>query len=187
MDYRDILARRRSIRRFTDEAVTEETLRALIDDAVRAPSSGNEQPWRFVVVRDADLMSRIAEDAKASLLAVLEEHPDHPAKKYETMLNREGFNVFHNAPAVIFVIGDKSLKNTVVNCTLAAGTLMMSAVDRGLGTCWINFAAWVSSPELLDRLGIAERDVIVAPLIVGYPETVPEMSARSHPRIDVIG
>jgi nitroreductase len=56
-------ASRRSIRRFTPEQIGDETLRALIASAGRAPSAFNLQPWRWVAVRDEALKSRLQEAA----------------------------------------------------------------------------------------------------------------------------
>ena len=52
---------RRSIRRFTDEAVTEAELDTVLRAAMAAPSASNEQSWRFVVVRDRDVLTRLSE------------------------------------------------------------------------------------------------------------------------------
>ena len=50
---------RRSVRRYTDEPVTDEELAQLIESAGRAPSAYNLQPWRWVAVRDQDLKTRL--------------------------------------------------------------------------------------------------------------------------------
>jgi nitroreductase len=186
MDFRDILARRRSIRRFTDDEVGDEILSGLIDDAICAPSSGNEQPWRFIVVKDGNLLRRISDDSKRSILSRIEKNPSDYAKKYEKMLSNEEFKIFYDAPTVVFIVGDGSLKNSTVNCALAASYFMMSAADRGLGTCWINFATAITSPELLQTLGISEEDIIVAPIAVGYPDTIPSMPKRKKPGVTII-
>ena len=185
MDFQDLLANRRSIRKFTDDEIGEETLRKLIGDAVCAPSSGNEQPWRFIVVSDRNLMRAISDDAKRSILARIQNDPSDYAKKYEKMLSSGDFNIFYNAPALVIVVGDLS-KNSVVNCSLAAGYFMMSAADAGLGTCWINFAKSITSPELLETLGLSEKDVIVAPIAVGRPAVIPSMPKRETPEVRVI-
>ena len=48
-----LLERRRSVRQYTDEALSRETLESLIAAAIQAPSASNRQPWRFLVVCDA--------------------------------------------------------------------------------------------------------------------------------------
>ncbi|HSG29139.1 MAG TPA: nitroreductase family protein [Candidatus Krumholzibacterium sp.] len=187
VDLEDILAKRRSIRRYTDEKVSYDTIVEIIDDATHAPSSGNEQPWRFIIVDDQSLMKRISDDCKKSLLERIRKDPEDYVKKYQKMLENEAFNIFYNAPAVVFIVGDRSLKNSEKNCALAAGYFMISAVARGLGTCWINFAVYITSKELLDKLGITEKDMIVAPIIIGYPEHIPDMPERKKPDVTRIG
>jgi len=55
------LLRTRQVREFTDERVTDEELGALADVARWTGSAGNSQPWRFVVIRDGDVLQRLAE------------------------------------------------------------------------------------------------------------------------------
>jgi len=184
INFEELLIKRRSIRKYTEEKVPDETLMKIIEDAACAPSSGNEQPWKFIVVKNKSLMKKISDDAKASLLARISKNPDDYAKKYENMFLNESFNIFYNAPALVFIIGDKSLKNTVINCTIAATYLMMSAVNNGLGTCWINFATAITSQKLLNELGISKNDIIVAPIIIGYPDGIPDMPDRK--KIEII-
>ena len=96
------------------------------------------------------------------------------------MLKNDSFNIFYNAPALVFIIGDKSLKNTVINCSIAATYFMMSAANNGLGTCWINFATAITSQELLNKLGISKDSIIVAPIIIGYPDGIPDIPKRKE-------
>jgi len=51
----------RAIRKFKNEPVSDEILRRVIEAATKAPSGTNKQPWRFLVVRDFEKRSRIAE------------------------------------------------------------------------------------------------------------------------------
>jgi len=53
----------RAVREFTDEPVSDEAIRAILDLAVCAPSGGNRQPWEFVVVPQEFLDTRSGPDA----------------------------------------------------------------------------------------------------------------------------
>jgi len=55
------LLRTRQFREFTDEPVTDEQIQALMNVARWSGSAGNSQPWRFIVVRDVELLRRLAE------------------------------------------------------------------------------------------------------------------------------
>lgn len=78
---------------------------------------------------------------------------------------------------------DKKVKNMVINCTLAAGYFMFSAAVHGPGTCWINFATVIDSPGILNKLGIPKECGIAAPIIIGYPEEIPNIPNRKEPEI----
>lgn len=56
----DQIAKRASVRRFKDEPVSAEAVTELLRAAMAAPSGGNQQPWEFYVVRDADVRARLA-------------------------------------------------------------------------------------------------------------------------------
>ena len=148
-----------------------------------APSAGNEQPWRFVLVNDKEMIKRISDESKKNILARITADPDDYAKKYERMLQKESFNVFYNAPCLVMILGSTHLKNLYVDCALAAGYLMMAATSRGLGTCWVNFATEIQDPGLKQELGIPEDCTIVAPIALGYPEKIPAAPKRKDPDI----
>jgi nitroreductase len=57
----EVIHSTRSIRRFRDEAVSDELVHRVLDAAIRAPSGAARQHWRFVVVRDAELRRRIGD------------------------------------------------------------------------------------------------------------------------------
>jgi nitroreductase len=60
---------------------------------------------------------------------------------------------------------------------------MLAAAARELGTCWIGLGINVRNPELMREIGIPEDCRIVAPIIIGYPKSIPEPSARNKPKI----
>ena len=64
--FMQIINDRRSIRNYTDEKVSEEELRLILESARQAPSGENAQPWRFIVVRDKknkDFLSELGKNA----------------------------------------------------------------------------------------------------------------------------
>lgn len=85
MDTLEAILSRRSIRKYSSEAVTEEDVRALLEAAMAAPSAGNEQPWQFVVIT-----------ARATLEQIPSFH------EYSKML--------YEAPLAVLVCGDQRLK-----------------------------------------------------------------------------
>ena len=113
----------------------------------------------------------------------MEKNPDSPAKKYEAALRSPEFNVFYNAPCLVFIVGPKQIGSLYVDCSLAACYFMLSASARDLGTCWIGLGTNIQDPELLNLIGMPEDHEIVAPLIVGYPKSIPDLPERFEPQI----
>jgi nitroreductase len=152
---------RRSIRSYTDEAVSEEDLERLLRAAMAAPSAGNQQPWTFVVVRE-----------RATLDAVPGFHP------YAAMLPK--------APAAIVVCGHpggcKWPQMWVQDCSAATENILVEAAALGLGAVWLG----VHPLEERERgaralLGIPDHIVPFAIVPVGHPAERKEPSDRYDP------
>ncbi len=178
-----LLKNRRSVRDFQNTPVPEETICAIIQDSTFAPSSGNEQPWQFVIVSNRDFMEDISRDCKQALLDRIEKDPNDYAKKYKNLLSKPAYNIFYNAPALVYILGKKQLKNSEVNCTLAASYFMFSAVERDLATCWISFAKFVKGDTIKKKLGLDLDLFIVAPIIIGYPKQIPAPPPRNKAKV----
>lgn len=179
----ELLKNRRSVRRYKDRPVSEELITSIIKDSTLAPSSGNEQSWQFAIVSDRSFMKTISRDCKNTLLKRIANDPLDYAKKYEALLSKNEYNIFYNAPALVFIIGTKLVKNSEINCTLAASYFMFSAVNHGLGTCWISFGKFIQDEEIKKKLGFKQDHFIAAPMIIGYPEKIPSPPPRKPAEI----
>jgi len=182
-DFFDLLKKRRSIRIFEDRSISTDLVLEIIKDSTWAPSSGNGQPWRFIVVNNREMIQRLSDESKANLLAYLDQNPKSPIRSYEAVLRNEDFNVFYNAPCLVLIAGPEAVRSLYVDCALAAGYFMFSAAARGLGTCWVDLGANIRNPETLKEIGLPEAYRIVAPLIIGYPKVIPEPPVRQAPNI----
>jgi nitroreductase len=182
MDIREAIYSRRAVRAFTAEPVADETLRDLIDAAVQAPSAVNEQPWSFVVVRDQALLTRISTEAKAHMpkttpAGLISHH-------FQEILNDPQFHVFYHAPVLIVIASVTEGPWAVIDCTLAAENLMLSARAAGLGSCWIGFAqGWLATNEGKAALKLPAGYLPVAPIILGHPQSWPAPVPRKTPDI----
>jgi nitroreductase len=183
MDFNTLLANRRSIREFQDKEVQLSLLKEIIQETSLAPTAGNRQPVRFIIIRDRKLIRRLSDESKKSLLDDLVRDPSLPLKQYEAALRDEQFNVFYNAPCLVLFVGPKDAHSLDVDCGLTAAYFMFSATSRGLGTCWIGLGAHLRDQKILDEIGMRSDCRIVAPIIVGYPEGIPPASERHSPDI----
>jgi nitroreductase len=183
MDFRELLKIRRSIREYEAKDVPLPLIQEIITDGCEAPSGSNRQPWAFIVITNKDLMKKCSDESKKNLLQEIDRNPASPLAGYKQTLQDPGFNVFYNAPCLIYIAGLRDVHSATVDCTLAASYLMLSAADRGLGTCWVNLGSVIKDQALLKEIGLPDDYVIVATIILGYPVKIPEKTPRETPKI----
>ena len=183
MDYSELLKKRRAVRDYEGKEVPLDILMQILNESCLAPSSSNRQPWHFIIITNKDVIKRLSDESKRNLLQDLERNPASPSSNYETILRDKHFNVFYNAPCLVFIVGPKDLLSIQVDCGLAACYFMFSACERGLGTCWIGLGRFIQDPELRKLIGMPDDYQIVAPVILGYPSTNPAEAVRMQPQI----
>jgi nitroreductase len=173
---------RRAVRSYTTRMVEPETVRALIDAAIQAPSAVNQQPWAFVVIQDRRLLERLSGRSKQLMLAQV--RPGTALWEHSGMLKDPAFNVFYDAGTLIVVCAVPGDWPVNEDCCLAAQNLMLAAHALGLGTCPIGFARdALNEPEAKRELGIPAGHSVVMPIIVGYPRDCPAPTPRRRARI----
>jgi nitroreductase len=183
VDYSELLKKRRAVRDYQEREVPLEILKQIISESCLAPSSSNRQPWHFIIITNKDVIRRLSDESKRNLLLDLERNPASPSSNYEAILRDKHFNVFYNAPCLVFIVGPRELLSIQVDCALAASYFMFSACARGLATCWIGLGRFIKDKELLDLIGMPEGDQIVAPVIIGYPKDIPGLPERMGPQV----
>jgi nitroreductase len=181
--YTELLKKRRSIRNFQDKEVSLDTIKEILQESTLAPSASNGQPCKFIIIHNKEMMKKLSDESKKNLLKDFAKNkaPSNPI--YADLLKKENFNVYYNAPCLIYVVGPANLRNLYYDCALMASYIMFSAVQRGLGTCWINLGAHIRDPKLRVDIGLPDDCQIVAPLIIGYPKDIPAASERHTPDI----
>jgi nitroreductase len=161
MEAFDALLGRRSIRRFGTAPVDETTLKRVLEAGMAAPSAGNQQPWRFVVLRDPQVRADIAAlSPHARMLA--------------------------EAPLGIVVCGDLDAEKHagfwIQDCSAAVENMLLAAHALGLGAVWLGFypreERWRGAQRVL---GIPERIIPLAVLALGQPVERKDPAGRFEP------
>jgi nitroreductase len=183
MDYKELLEKRRAIRDYQDKTVPLEVVREIIHDSTKAPNAGNRQIWSFIIVNNKARMNELSVLNKKTLLAGIEANPNSPMKIYEERLRDESYNVFYNAPCLVYITGPAKAPTLAADCALVAAYFMLAATARGLGTCWVAHGGFIRDPETLKDLGLPEGHQLAAPIILGYPKAIPPMPERNAPKI----
>ena len=193
-----LLDRRRTVRDFSGEPVPFETIEKAILTASTAPSGANMQPWRFVVVRDAEIKSRIRAAAEA------EERKSYQGRMSDKWLRRlaplgtdEHKPFLEIAPFLIVVfridlIVDPETGETEPtyysqeSCGIAVGMLLAALHNAGLATLTHTPSPMKFLQEILGRPK-NEKPFVLIP--VGYPAAgalVPDISRKPIEEVMVV-
>ena len=155
MELKEALLKRRSVRKFTDEKVSDEQINELLHAAMSGPSACNKTPWEFYVVKNSDKLGAVK---KASL-----------------------FSRF-NSSLVIVVAGNTSralpapiTEFWIQDCSAAVENILLRATDLGLGSVWCGaYPQRRVEDNLQGVLGMPEDHVPFAIIHIGYPAETPE-------------
>jgi nitroreductase len=154
MEFFDVIRTRRSIRKYKSEPVAEEKLRTILEAGRLAPSAGNRQPWRFIVVQDAKRKKDLAKVA-----------------------NNQTFLI--DAAAIIVATGDRaaSARWFEKDPMIALEHIVLAATTMGYGTCWIGA---FDEDALKALLKIPANVKVVALLPIGVPDESPSPRSRKE-------
>ena len=151
MDFKDIVQRRRSIRKYTDQPVSEEDLRTILRAALMAPTGHSLRSWQFFVVRDKDTLEALsrAKDTGAEFLA--------------------------GASVAVVVAYDIAAPTWIEDASIAAVTMQYQAAELGIGSCWAQLRDRTTAEGQPTRqylqglLGVGEGHEVVCAIGFGYP------------------
>jgi nitroreductase len=172
----DIFRNRRSVRKFRPDAVPEADIVRILDAARTPPTSGNQQPWKFLVIRDRDKISRMEEACVQRALKRSDGHDDKATSKeqYENSV-RSRLSGYFSAPVCIVVLTDNNSQYPGYNHwdgPMAAGFLMLAARALGYGTVFITDA--IPDQVTKDVLRIPDRYTRVCITPLGIPVEWPD-------------
>lgn len=147
-----VLQKRRSIRRFQEKDVEPEKIDALIEAALRSPSSMGRNPWEFIVVTDKIVLERLSR-----------------AKEH-------GSSFMKRAPLGIVVCADPATSDVwIEDASIASIILHLTAVSLGLGSCWIQIrermhdSTKTAEAFVADVMNLPQNLRVLSMVGIGYP------------------
>ena len=156
MDVYEAIEQRYSVRSYESRRVEDDTLERILDAGRLAPSARNNQDWKFIVVRQSQLRSSLAEAAEQPFLA--------------------------SAPVILAVVDTGrghvmscGVPSGPVNCAIAIDHMTLAATAEGLGTCWIGH---FDQDQCRRILGVPPEHVIIELLPIGYPASAAAKKVR---------
>lgn len=154
MDAIEAIKTRRSIRSFKSEPVPRGIIEDIIDCARLAPTAINLQPWEFVVVTDAEMRKRIADETD--------------------------YGKFIAQAPVCIAVFCKDVKYYLEDGCAATQNILLAAHAHGLGACWVAGDKKPYAARIGELLGIPSGYKLVSLIAIGYPaERVERISKRS--------
>ena len=152
MEVFEAIEKRKSVRSYQPNPVPNEKLTKVLEAARLAPSAGNIQPWRFIVVLDPQKRKTIAKECR-----------------YGHFLDE--------SPVIIVGCGDQkaSPRWHAIDTCIAMENIVLAATGEGLGTCWIGY---FNEKTIRETLKIPSRLKIVALLALGYPREKLNLTAK---------
>jgi nitroreductase len=135
----DVFKNRRSVRKFKPDSIPQADILKIINAARMAPTSGNQQPWKFLIIKDKNKINQLKEACITNSLARF----SNDEKQKNTEGIRNVFNNYFSAPVYIVVLTSNNSMYPDYNHwdgPLAAGYLMLAARALGYGTVFITDA-----------------------------------------------
>jgi nitroreductase len=193
MDVFDAITKRRSVRKFKSEPLSEHQIERLIESARLAPSGCNVQPWRFLVVKDNQLKKKLCAAAfnqkfveKAPVVLVCcgdlsswkntKEHTQELLDANKARVNKETEDALMDRVdrAVVAEVQER-IPTTLLNVAIAIEHVVLEAVELGLGSCWVRL---FDENQVKQALNLYENLCVVALLPVGVPDEEPNPRPR---------
>lgn len=167
---------RRSTRIYKPDQLPEDTLQAILEAGLYAPSAMNRQPWHITVVQDQALITAMNLDAKAAMADIGIEYLTRYAAN-------EAYNIFYHAPTLLIVSGEAEAHYAVTDCAAVTENMLIAANSLGVGSCWIGMARFAlegdKKAHYRDLLNIPEGYEPQYTVVLGYPKNEP---AAAPPR-----
>ena len=165
MEMIELLRARRSVRKYTHQAIEPEKIELLKEAALRSPTSRNKHPWEFVFVDDGEMLGQLA------------------------LSKPHGAAFLAHAALAIVVCGDGEKSDVwTEDCSIASILVQMVAQSMGLGSCWIQirkrmFSGQTTSQEYVRALLKMPSNISVESIVaLGYPAE--EKEPISHDALD---
>ncbi len=188
MELSNVIEKRASVRKFKNEDVSVDILKKIAEAGSKAPSINNSQPWKYVAIKNQELLIKMANVVDLKVKSLFKKDLDSSSEVIKKKV--EWFSTFFvDVPAVIAIVSkpykaeaDEILTESISHEKLndlrnhpnlqtigaAVENMLLTAVDLGYGACWLT-APLVAKDELQELLGIKSPDFLVCLVAVGKP------------------
>lgn len=189
---KEAIEKRRSIRKYKPDAIPYEHVEEILDAARLAPSGCNAQPWRFKIVDDPEIKTRLAQAAfDQSFIAAapvvivccadVKGYLDGTVSGIQDLgkigaVEDRIVSILRDKAKVLETVSiDELGPRIAANVAIAIEHMVLRAMDFGLGSCWIRL---IDEQKIKKLFGWNDTIHVVALLPLGYPAESPEPRRR---------
>lgn len=165
----ETIMERRSVRLYEAKPIPKEILQTLIDAGNAAPSGGNVQNWRFVVVEGGDFKDKLRSLAQPRYKKWMEKAPKPLVDIRKEIDAVVSDSIYYNAAAIIFVIGSGMTSDS--DTPMVCENIMLAARSLDIGSCWAFFGQLpLDDQEVRNTLEMQAGEKVYGPILLGYPQ-----------------
>lgn len=189
---KEAIEQRRSIRKFKPDSVPDAHITALLEAARLAPSSSNAQPWRFKIVKDREIKSKLAEAAYnqtfiaeaavvfvccADIRGYIKGFASgiQDLRKMGAVEDKTVKIILKKTDQIKSMSQEQLVSRIAFNVAIAVEHVVLRALDFGLGSCWVRL---IDEQMVKDIFGWDDNTYVVALLPIGYPAESPAPRKR---------
>lgn len=194
-DVWEVLSTARSVRRYTDEPVDDQTLDRCLQAATWAPNGANGQLWRFIVLSGERQRAAVAKAAQSALTTIEGIYgmvrPDPDDNSREARNNRATYELHDRAGEYTSVLFT-AYKHEFASEFLQGGSIYpamqnfyLAARAQGLGACFTSWASYEGEQLIREAVGVPESWFLAGHIIVGWPRGH-HGPVRRRPYADVV-
>lgn len=155
MELKDVLLKRRSVRKFTDEPVSKEDIDELLHAAMSGPSACNKKPWEFYVITNKEKL----EELKS-------------ASRFTKMGGKIAIVVCGNLSKALPL---KFAEYWIQDCSAATENILLRVTDLGLGAVWCGIHPQQGAEEKVrECLSLSKKQIPLNIIFIGHPAEEPE-------------
>jgi nitroreductase len=154
MDVIQAIKGRRSVRKYTQGPVSEEQVTQILEAGRWAPSRGNSQPWKFIILKDAQIRIDLAEAIP------------------------NGQFLAESPLGIAVAVNPKSSKHPEQEGAAAIQNMLLAAHALGLGTCWISVYGTDCEEKAKSILQIPDDEWLISVVSIGHPAETPEKGRK---------
>ena len=194
----EVILKRRSIRAFKKEPLPDFMIRRILEAGRYAPSAGNSQPWKFIVIKSPEMLAEMEKDAVkiTKRLMWFIDYTRSPMRRrllkpLTKLIIRMNYNelhpvpmgllrsiaadecpVFHHAPTLILLLEDRrGVSNPSTDIGICGQNMVLATHSMGAGTCWLGMIKLLMYyPKWRKKFGVKYPYKLNDCIAVGWPK-----------------